>query len=373
MRKCLFTAAVCLCIIQAHAQTLNDVTTKGNTTQNRIVLGTVDDGVSKLQVSGGGITLTGSTNNVNDRPPVTNGTGAEIRASSLAGYAFDDGLLRLSAGGGTNANTKSYIDLSGYSSRDDMNMNIVFGTMGAERLRINPYGNTGLGTPYPFTRLTVSGGGVSLNGGLNNTDDRPVINNGIPGEIRGYSGANYLADDGFLRLSAGGGTNISTKSFIDLVGYSQKGDMNQNIVMGTAGAERIRITPAGNVGIGTPNPVARLSVKGDIYATKVKVTQSPADWPDFVFDPAYRLLSLQQVERFIKEHKHLPEIPSAQATAAEGLDLGRSQAQLLQKIEELTLYLIEQNKKMDAQQQLISRQQQRLEEQEKRLNVLEKK
>ncbi|MGF6849534.1 hypothetical protein QFZ51_004769 [Chitinophaga sp. W3I9] len=95
----------------------------------------------------------------------------------------------------------------------------------------------------------------------------------------------------------------------------------------------------GNVGIGTNIPQAKLAVKGDIFAQKVKVTQS--GWADFVFHPDYELPSLQEVECFIKANKHLPEIPSEKEVEKDGLDVGEMNKKLLQKIEELTLYIID--------------------------------
>jgi hypothetical protein len=99
----------------------------------------------------------------------------------------------------------------------------------------------------------------------------------------------------------------------------------------------------GNVGIGTTDPQAKLAVNGDVFAKKVKVTLS--GWPDYVFNATYRLRPLSEVEEFIKQYHHLPEVPSAEEIEKNGLDLGDNQATLLQKIEELTLYVIEQNKK----------------------------
>jgi len=102
----------------------------------------------------------------------------------------------------------------------------------------------------------------------------------------------------------------------------------------------------GYVDIGTSTPQARLSVNGDVYAKKVKVTQS--GWPDYVFHPAYRLRPLSEVEQFIQLHKHLPEVPSVSQVEKDGIDLGDNQSTLLKKIEELTLYLIAQNKRLEA-------------------------
>jgi len=128
---------------------------------------------------------------------------------------------------------------------------------------------------------------------------------------------------------------------------------------------------SGFVGIGTTDPKARLSVNGDIYAKKVRVT--PDEWADYVFEPAYVLPSLHEVEQYIKEHKHLPEIPSAKEVSEQGLDVGLNQSKLLKKIEEMTLYLIEQQKKMTAQKKIIEEQARLLAEQGTRLQELETK
>ncbi|WP_343700229.1 hypothetical protein [Chitinophaga sp.] len=113
-----------------------------------------------------------------------------------------------------------------------------------------------------------------------------------------------------------------------------------------------------NVGIGTADTKGhRLAVSGSIIATKIKVQQTP--WPDYVFEPGYQLPSLSELEHFVKKNKHLPGVPSAEEVAEQGIDLGSNQAALLEKLEELTLIIIEQNKKLEAQ--------------EKRLQALEKK
>jgi hypothetical protein len=102
----------------------------------------------------------------------------------------------------------------------------------------------------------------------------------------------------------------------------------------------------GKIGIGTLTPQAKLAVNGDIYSKKVKVTQS--GWPDYVFHTSYRLRPLSEVEQYIKLYHHLPEVPSAAEVEKDGIDLGDSQATLLKKIEELTLYIISLNKEMES-------------------------
>lgn len=101
----------------------------------------------------------------------------------------------------------------------------------------------------------------------------------------------------------------------------------------------------GNVGIGTQLPKEKLSVNGKIRTHEIKVEIDPANWPDFVFENSYSLPTLHETESFIKKNGHLPGIPSAKQVKENGLDLGDMNAKLLQKIEELTLHLIEMEKK----------------------------
>ena len=104
----------------------------------------------------------------------------------------------------------------------------------------------------------------------------------------------------------------------------------------------------GNVGIGTTNPGSyKLAVNGIILAEQVRVTNNVPS-SDYVFEADYPLPSLGQVEDYIKQHKHLPEVPSAKEFAKEGYLLNEMDDLLLRKVEELTLYVIEQQKEIKA-------------------------
>lgn len=142
----------------------------------------------------------------------------------------------------------------------------------AEGLHIDNSGNVGLGTATPNARLDLGSGALMLGAAIGNNDTRPTVGTArLAGEISAYGSAGgstptATADDGYLRLSAGGGSSANTKSFIDLAGYSQQSDVDKTIRLGTAGAERLRVLSNGNVGIGRTDPQQQLHVAGNIAA-----------------------------------------------------------------------------------------------------------
>jgi len=109
----------------------------------------------------------------------------------------------------------------------------------------------------------------------------------------------------------------------------------------------LTIHHAGNVGIGIMNPTSKLEVNGNIRAKEIKVETT--NWPDYVFEQDYKILGLDELDAYISENHHLPDVPSAKEVEANGIALGETNKLLLKKVEELTLYLIEQNKKIIAQ------------------------
>ena len=124
---------------------------------------------------------------------------------------------------------------------------------------------------------------------------------------------------------------------------------------GFSGTEYMRINQNGKVRIAhetndlaTPDGY-RLFVEEGILTEKVKVAvKTTANWADYVFATDYKLMPLTEVERFTKENGHLPNVPSATDMVNNGLDVAKMDAKLLEKIEELTLYLIEQQKQIET-------------------------
>jgi hypothetical protein len=111
---------------------------------------------------------------------------------------------------------------------------------------------------------------------------------------------------------------------------------------------------SGNIAIGTTTIPAgyKLAVNGAAIATSVKV-QPHGDWPDFVFKQDYELPALTQVKAYIDKNQHLPDMPSAKEVQANGLDLGEMNRLLLKKVEELTLYLMDEHSKNAEQENRI--------------------
>jgi len=109
----------------------------------------------------------------------------------------------------------------------------------------------------------------------------------------------------------------------------------------------ITFEPAGQVNIGTNSANKNLFVYGTIQGKEVYVTTTASDWPDYVFSSGYELSSLSQVSQFVRQNGHLPEMPSAAEVEENGIELGVMNKLLLKKVEELTLHMIEQEKRIN--------------------------
>jgi hypothetical protein len=183
-----------------------------------------------------------------------------IRTDNSYGFIFKNSSTR-SADGGVNTMTM----------RNDQGDTRVQSQGGNGIVIRATTGNTGIGTSNPLGKLDVAGGPMLLNSGITNSTARPAVTKDrIAGEFGSYSSQGITADDGFMRISAGAGTNANTKSFIDLSGYHTQADMDRNIIFGTTGVERVRIDNGGNVGIGTKTPYAGLSINAN----------GKEEWPD---------------------------------------------------------------------------------------------
>jgi len=182
-------------------------------------------------------------------------------------------------------------------------------------IALDSLGNVGIGTSTPASRLEVLGQ-VSVN----------------TGDVKLSSGQKlkWFADNDYIT-----GSNTS-----------------HTLSLFTNATEKVTILSSGNVGIGTTHPDQPLTVKGQVHSTSVVVTSTvPAD---YVFNNNYYLRPLADVKAFVDKNHHLPEVPSAADFKKDGQNLGEMNMTLLKKVEELTLYLIELNKTLKAQQDEIA-------------------
>ena len=184
-------------------------------------------------------------------------------------------------------------------------------------------GRVGIGTLVPSVKFHVLGSGEVLR--VDGTD--PQIGLAQAGVLKGV-----------LRL---GGNDI-------VIGSPASNDTGR-VIFRINGGDRMMLHPDGRVSIGTAFPATgySLSVNGKIISSEVKV-QLQANWPDYVFDKSYTRPSLSQLETFVTSNKHLPGIPTALEVKKEGIELGEMNRKLLEKVEELTLYMIEMNKRIDS-------------------------
>jgi len=186
-------------------------------------------------------------------------------------------------------------------------------------------GKVGIGTTAPNEKLEV-------NGNIKGPDGESYI--------KGFKGIIGRSTDGILHLRAGKTTGPV------FLNYYETG----NVVIANGG---------GKVGIGTTSPRKRLDVDGDVVFSgsleteSIKVSAPPGSFPDYVFHNDYQLMPLSEVQAYIQFNGHLPNVPTAKEVEANGQDLGHIQRKLLEKIEELTLYVIELKKKNEEQDLLI--------------------
>jgi hypothetical protein len=210
-------------------------------------------------------------------------------------------------------------------------------TMNAQWDGTTTLSNVGIGITTPETKFQIDGNG------------------GVP--INSYSDLTARANFILSSTTAGGlGTQtkllggIGSQDYVWLQAYNSYGSgVAKNIVLNSVG---------GFVGIGTNCPKYTLDVLGVIRAQEVKVDLQGGC--DFVFKTDYKLMDLKELEKFVKTNQHLPEIASEKEMIENGLNLKEFQMKLLQKVEELTLYVIEQDKQLKQQNKKIEKQNQEI-------------
>lgn len=194
-------------------------------------------------------------------------------------------------------------------------------------------GYVGIGTPNPRYKLDVNG--EMLLRVVDNRYGCSYLHWESHKLIMGTPPGTYAYN--YLELKPGG---CSTDSlFSQLTMYSAYSESNHVARIKLNTNENSWINTHFNVGIGTETPLYKLDVRGTIRADEIIVNQ--VSGADCVFDTEYQLRPLSEVQNFIQQNQHLPEIPSAEQMQENGINMNTLQMQLLQKIEELTLYVIQ--------------------------------
>jgi hypothetical protein len=259
--------------------------------------------------------------------------------------------VRLFASTDTGSNSLLIQTANPASSTQDLNY--------TTRLAVNINGNVGIGTANPTGKFEVSGrsavysdfasySGTTINNILPNGKEPTFIVSENPSGNLQYAVGGQVTYRGGLSFGRGGPGIYSINPNPAGSGYYGELRFHTTYWNGSdySNTDRMVIKLDGNVGIGTTNPTSKLTVAGNINSREVKVTVDAG--ADFVFEKDYALPSLQDVEKFVTENKHLPEIASAKEMQANGINLSEMNIKLLQKIEEMTLYMIDFKKEIDA-------------------------
>lgn len=249
---------------------------------------------------------------------------------------------------GPNDNTNESI----FEIRRDISGNLA-GPVYDTQFILNHQGRVGIGNRTPNSKLHVHDGRIQITG--NNSYGGPMMvfggdtnapngQWGIEYMSGGVSGLNFWKPDGSTNGTNGGGVGNHFLFLADngKVSIGMEPSMNPNFVNADG-----KVTYSGNY---------NLYVGTGILTEKLTIAlRSSADWADYVFKDDYNLLPLNEVEKYIDEKGHLPNVPSADDVLQSGINVAKMDAKLLEKIEELTLYMIEQNKRLEKQEKQIAK------------------
>jgi len=197
--------------------------------------------------------------------------------------------------------------------------------------------NVGIGTNTPLQKLDVNG-----NIQISNSSIPMGVITELPGGTTPLLNLSLnFRESNKNQNYVGAGIRIDSRPDQPLFQWLKRaaGETNENLLM--------ILNNDGNLGLGTSDTHGfKLAVNGSIRAKEIKVESGP--WPDYVFDSTYKLLPLIQLQSFINKNKHLPDMPSEAEVVKEGINLGEIVRVQTKKIEELTLYLIDQNRRIES-------------------------
>ncbi len=220
--------------------------------------------------------------------------------------------------------------------------------IGTERMRLTSAGKLGVGTTTPLNTLDANGG-VAIGAGFAGVTTAPangllvkgqvgVNASTLPSESNLVLGANGGAEGGQIQLNSAGSPMGTRAALLDV--YSNSSTNNYLRFLGGTDAGSDSWLASLDLTTGD------FGVVGKLTASSIQIHNWTLEAPDYVFEPGYKLKSLEETEAYVQKNKHLPEVPSAVQMKDKGVDLVDMNMKLLQKVEELTLHAIEQNKRI---------------------------
>lgn len=325
MKKLSFFIAICMAMTVIQAQSYWSLS--GNSTSGSNFIGTTNsnalnfktNGTSRMTLSASQAFLGIGTNNPDGNLHI------HSTYRSGKGYQTDLHLTNSSAGGAATDGfrIRQLDNIVYFSQLEKANL---FLQNNGKGFVLDTNGYFGFNTSYPLQRIHVVDGNIMISRTSHRADGSVNGSMLFGGDItsacpRGDWGIEYVNSD-----DEGFGLNFWRPASTCHTGFNYALFLADN----------------GNIGIGTNDQQAKLSVDGRICAKEVRVSLSGSPcWPDYVFAPQYDLMPLGDLKLYVQEHRHLPGIPSAAEVEENGVELGATTEQLLQKIEEMTLYILQ--------------------------------
>ncbi len=316
---------------------------------------------------------------VDDNGNVGIGTDSPKEQLHNTGSYYGLGHFLLHAYEGDGSNGTAYLQARDDSGSSNIALQLRTQSAGGivDAVHVSHTGNVGIGTTSASAKLDVVGttelnGDVTINSNLTvDTDtlfvdgsaNRVGIGTTTPSAPLHVVGSNALPH---LRVEAGAAAPFGAffsldatataggKEYLMFSTGAGAGEGQGKLVIQnqTDGINVMTVDPNGNVGIGTSSPSERLHVCGNIRAVgnitaSGSITASvPGACPDYVFGSDYELMPLDELSEYIRRNKHLPNVPPAEVVERDGINLGGFSMRLLEKTEELTLYVLDQDRQL---------------------------
>lgn len=282
--------------------------------------------------------------------------------------------------GGSAPAKKAFIQLSDFAdlrigtNSGNNTGKIILRTNATDQVAVDQDGEVGIGTVTPLAKLHIPAGqdadlssatngfamfGSSTSGQQNLLIDNNeiMVRNGIAagtlaiqndgGDVTIGARTTINKDGEALKLN---GVDPAINLYVNGVQKSYIWQTGNNLNIGVSNAAGKIVFNTNQMQIGTSVALPsgyKLGVGGKVLCEELKVKLQSVGWPDYVFADNYKLLSLTEVEKFIQQNKHLPNIPPASEVEKEGLEVGDMQRRMMEKLEELTLYIIQQQKEIE--------------------------